>query len=108
MERTMKNNENKFQKYHAVWMFLRKCLRCHPCAGNVQPNVVSEEPPAPGLSPLDRITEHLHRLGLGQQVHVRYEATGGDFILEDADGLVHAKDYDEAVTRIERIWLYRR
>jgi len=28
-------------------------------------------------------------------------------VLEDSDGLVHAKDYAAAIAMIERIWLYR-
>jgi hypothetical protein len=68
--------------------------------------VVLEAPPGQRLSPLERITEHLQNLGLGQQVHVRYDETNSDFVLEDADGSVHAKDYDKAVVIIERIWLY--
>ena len=111
----MKSNESKFQKCHAAllrqghtaWMLLRKCVHRHSRGGDVRPNAVSEEPPATRLNPLDRITEHLRRLGLGQQVRVRFEAAGGDFVLEDGDGFVHAKDYDEAVVLIERIWLYQ-
>jgi hypothetical protein len=63
--------------------------------------------PAARLSPLERIAEYLRRRGLGQQVQVRYEATGRDYVLEDADGSVHARDYDEAVVLIDRIWLYQ-
>ncbi len=111
----MKSNENKFQKCHAAllrtshtaWMLLRKCAHRKPHHDNVQPNTVPQESPAPCLNPIDHITEHLRRLGLGQQVHVRFEAAGGDFVLEDADGFVHAKDYNEAVVMIERIWLYQ-
>ena len=73
----------------------------------VQPRVILTEPSSPRLSPLERITEHLRRRGLGQQVRVRYETAGRDFVLEDADGCVHAKDYDDAVALIERIWLYQ-
>ena len=110
----MKTNESKFQKFnvallrqgYTAWMLLRKCAQRRPRRGDVRPNAVPAEPPAPRLNPLDRITEHLRRLGLGQQVHVRFEAAGGDFVLEDADGFVHAKDYDEAAVLIERIWLY--
>jgi len=111
----MKSNENKFQKCfgtllrqgHAVWMLLGKCFRCHPRRDDVLPDAVPQEPPAPRLSPLDRITEHLRGLGLGQQVRVRFEPASEDFVLEDADGFVHAKDYDEAVVVIKRIWLYQ-
>jgi hypothetical protein len=74
---------------------------------DVQPRVILAEPSPSRLSPLDRITEYLRRRGLGQQVRVRYEAAGRDFVLEDADGSVHAKDYDDAVVLIERIWLYQ-
>ena len=110
----MKSNESKFQKCHAAllrqghtaWMLLRNCGR-RPVGGDVISNAVPEEPPVLHLNPLDRIMEHLRRHGLGQQVHVRVEAAGGDFVLEDADGFVHAKDYAEAVVLIERIWLYQ-
>jgi hypothetical protein len=111
----MKSNESKFQKCraallrqgYAAWMLLRKCVLRHSRSGEVRPNTVPEEPSAPSLNSLDRITEHLRHHGLGQQVHVRFEANGGGFVLEDADGVVHAKDYGEAVVRIERIWLYQ-
>ena len=111
----MKSNESKFQKCHAAllrqghtaWMLLRKCVLHHSRSGEVRPNTVPEESPAPSLNPLDRVTEHLRHHGLGQQVHVRFEADSRGFILEDADGFVHAKDYAEAVVRIERIWLYQ-
>jgi len=109
----MKSNESLLQKCHAallrhshtVWMLLRKSTHRPQRCDNVRPNAVPAEPPAPRLNPLDRITQHLRRLGL-DQVHVRYEAAGGDFVLEDADGCVHAKNYDEAAALIERIWLY--
>ena len=86
---------------------MRKSIHRRPDGGAVKLNAVPEEPPAPRLNPLDRITEHLRRCGLGHQVHVRFEAADGDFVLEDADGCVHAKDYAAAVVLIERIWLYQ-
>ena len=103
----MKSNESKFPKCQAAWLLLKNCVHHRPLGGAVRPNGTPVEPPVLRLSPLDRITEHLRRLGLGQQVHVRFETAGGDFVLEDADGFVHAKDYDEAVRLIERIWLYQ-
>jgi hypothetical protein len=111
----MKTNESKFQKCHAAllrhghtaWMFLRNCGRRHPIGDDVLSNEVREEPSVQRLNPLDRIREHLRRHGLGQQVHVRIDEAGGGFVLEDDDGLVHAKDYDKAVVMIERIWLYQ-
>ena|ERR1700693_5499391 len=114
-ERTLKHNESKFQKYHAAllrhghtaWTLLRECILGRPIGGDVPSDAVPEEPSVLRLSPLDRIREHLHDLGLGQRVHVRYEAAGGDFVLEDADGFIHARDYDDAVKLIERIWLYQ-
>ena len=68
---------------------------------------VHVEPAKPLLSPLARIQEHLRHHGLGQQVQARCETVGDGFVLEDVDGLVHAKDFAAAVTIIERIWLYR-
>ena len=114
-ESIMKTNESKLQKFHAAllrrchaaWMPLHNWLYRQPRSDDVKPNATPTEPPTPRLNPLERITEHLRRLGLGQQVHVRFEAGGGDFVLEDADGFVHAKDYAEAVVLIERIWLYQ-
>jgi hypothetical protein len=111
----MKSYKNRFQKCHAAllrqghtaWMLLRKCFHRRSRSGEARPNTVPDKQPAPCLNPLDRITEHLRHHGLGQQVHARFEATSRDFVLEDADGFVHAKDYAEAVVRIERIWLYR-
>jgi hypothetical protein len=111
----MKPNESKFQKYHAALlrhrqtavMLLRECIHGHPIGDDVPSDAVPEELSELSLSPLERITEHLHDLGLGQQVHVRFDEAGRDFVLEDADGSVHAKDYDKAVVIIERIWLYQ-
>jgi hypothetical protein len=111
----MKTDESKFQKYHVAllrhghraWMIFKKCVHCHPRGGNVKLNAVPEVPSAPCLNTLDRITEHLRGLGLGKQVRVRFEDVHGYFVLEDADGFVHAKDYLEAVVVIERIWLYQ-
>ena len=108
----MKSNESMLQKCHAallrhshsVWMLLRNCIP-HPHRDDVRPNAAPTAPPLPRLNPLDRITQHLRRLGL-DQVHVRFETAGGDFVLEDADGCIHAKNYDEAAVLIERIWLY--
>jgi hypothetical protein len=88
-------------------MLLRKSVHRLLTGGGTRPDAVPETPPAQRQSPLELITEHLHDLGLGQQVHVRYDETGRDFVLEDADGSVHAKDYDKAVVIIERIWLYQ-
>ena len=79
----------------------------HSRTGAARPDAVPKEPAAARLNPLDRITEHLRHLGLGQSVSVHLEVAGTGFVLEDADGLVHAKDYDQAVTIIERIWLYQ-
>ena len=111
----MKTNETKFQKCHAallrrghtVWTFLKNCSGRHPLGGDVPSNAAPEEPSVRRLHPVDRIREHLRRHGLGQRVHVRFDEADGDFVLEDADGFVHAKDYDKAVVIIERIWLYQ-
>ena len=107
MEKYMKSNASKFQKCHAALLRLRNCFHRQPASPGVPPTVILEAPPAIPLNPLERITEHLRRLGLGQQVHVRFEAAAGDYILEDADGFLHAKDYDAAVALIERTWLYQ-
>ncbi len=88
-------------------MLLRKFVHRLLTGSEARPYVVLEPPPAQRLSPLERITEHLQLLGLGQQVHVRFDEANRDFVLEDADGSVHAKDYDKAVVIIERIWLYQ-
>ena len=111
----MKATESKWQKCnaallryaHTTWQFLRYGQRRGPDDNAVQPDAIAAEPAAPRLNSLERITEYLRRRGLGQQVRVRFEAAGPDFVLEDADGFVHAKDYDEAVMLIERIWLYQ-
>jgi hypothetical protein len=111
----MKTNETKFQKCHAallrhghtVWRLMRPSVHPQPRGGDARPSVVPAKPPVLRLNPLERITEHLHRCGLGQQVRVRFEAAGGDFVLEDEDGFVHARDFDEAVVLIEQIWLYQ-
>jgi hypothetical protein len=111
----MKTNESRFQKCHAAllrhghaaWRLLRNCGR-RPVGADVLSNAVPEEPPVRRLNSLDRITEHLRHHGLGQQVRVRFEDASGDFVLEDDDGYVHAKDFDKAVVMIERIWLYQR
>jgi hypothetical protein len=87
-------------------MLLRRLVGL-PSVSYAGPYAVLEAPPTPHLSPLERITQHLHVLGLGQQVHVHYDEAGRDYVLEDADGSVHAKDYDKAVVIIERIWLYQ-
>ena len=112
----MKLNGSKLQKCqtslvryaHTAGRFLRNFGRSRPAPRDVDPHAFADEPPAPRLNPLERITEHLRRLGLGQQVRVRFEAASRDFVLEDADGVVHAKDCDQAVVLIERIWLYER
>ena len=104
-----------FQKCHAALLrqgqtirrFVRKSVHRHTRAGNRRPATVPAEPPVLRLNPLERITEYLRHQGLGQQVHVRSEAAGGGFVLEDADGFVHVRDYAEAVVLIERIWLYQ-
>lgn len=110
----MKTTDSMLQKCHAslrhlahtVWMRLRRCVHSRPHGGTVQPDAVPREQGATPLNTLDRITEHLRHLELGQKVKVRPEIDGG-FVLEDADGFVHAKDYDQAVAVIERIWLYQ-
>ena len=79
----------------------------HPRGGNVESTAVPEVPAAPCLNTLDRITEHLRGLRLGQQVRVHFKNASGYFVLEDADGLVRAKDYLEAIVAIKRIWLYQ-
>ena len=96
----MKNSESKFRQR------LNALLRRDHRDGD-KLNAVHEDSAAPRLTPLERISKHLRRLGLAQKVQVRFEATAGDFVLEDADGYVHAKDYDDAVAVIERIWLYQ-
>jgi len=111
----MKTKETKLQKCLAgllrlgrmIWMILGKSSPRHSRTGAARPDAVPKEPAAARLNPLDRITEHLRHLGLGQSVSVHLEVAGTGFVLEDADGLVHAKDYDQAVTIIERIWLYQ-
>lgn len=88
-------------------MFLTNRDR-RPLTGfDVAPDAVPEEPSLKHLSSLERITEHLRDHGLGQRVHARVDEAGGGFVLEDADGSVHAKDYNRAVVMIERIWLYQ-
>lgn len=89
-----------------VWMLLRRCFARASRSDDVQREIFPEMSALPRLSPLDCIAEHLGRLGLGQQVRVRLEIAGEGFILEDNDGLVHAKDYNEALLLIDRIWLY--
>jgi hypothetical protein len=111
----MKTDESKFQKCHVallrhgrrVWVLFKKRVHSHPRGGDVKPNAVPEVPSAPSTNTLDRIAEHLRGLGLGKQVRVRFEDANGYFVLEDADGFVHARDYLEAVVVIERIWLYQ-
>lgn len=111
----MKTNQSRFQKCHtailrhghAAWMLVRNRVCRRLAGGGVTSNAVTEDAPVLCLNPLDRIKEHLCRLGLGQQVRVRFETASEDFVLEDDDGYVHAKDYAEAVLVIERIWLYR-
>lgn len=111
----MKTKETKLQKCLAgllrlgrmVWLLLDKSFHRHPRTGAARPDAVLGEPAAARLNPLDRITEHLRHLGLGQRVSVHLGTVGTGFVLEDADGLVHAKDYDQAVAIIERIWLYQ-
>ena len=115
MERIMKTKDSRFQKCHAAllrhghtaWTFLRNFGRRQPISDDVPSSGAPEEPSVRRLNPLDRIREYLRRQGLGQQVHVRFDEAGGDFVLEDADGYVHAKDYDKAVVIIKRIWLYQ-
>jgi hypothetical protein len=88
-------------------MYLKNGNR-RPLTGfDVPQDAVPEEPSVQRLTSLDRITEHLRDHGLSQQVQVRFDETGGDFVLEDADGSVHAEDYNRAVVMIERIWLYQ-
>lgn len=100
----METKKTKLQMCLAV---LRRIGKPSPRPEAAKPDVAPAEPAVARLSPLDRITAHLRQLGLGQKVSVRLEAAGTGFVLEDADGLVHAKDYDQAVTIIERTWLYQ-
>ena len=111
----MKINDRKSEKCraarpglgHLLGTLFRKWGGRPPSGSEVRPNAAAEESPKWRLNPLERIRDHLRHVGLGQQVRVRFETAGGDFILEDNDGLVHAKDYDEAVVVIERMWLYQ-
>ena len=102
----MKTNNSKFQKSQAapprhtqsLGTLFRKWFGRPQHDDDVRPSAVPDESPKWRLNPLERIRD---------LVQVRLETAGGDFILEDADGLVHAKDFDEAVMLIERMWLYR-
>jgi len=105
----MKINETKFQKCfaaflrisHTAWMLLKNCIHRNSTNTQVIPTATSTQ----SLSPLERITEYLRLHDLDQQVHVHFDADEDDFILEDDDGYVHAKDYKEAVLKIDRMWL---
>ncbi len=111
----MMTQGSKFRKYraallrhcHAAWMYLKGGDRPPLIGFDVRQDAVPEEPAVQRLTSLERITKHLHDHGLGRQVQVRIDETGGGFILEDADGIVHAQDYPKAVVMIERIWLYQ-
>ena len=103
----MKSNANLWWKCRAALVRRWDRLTGRPAVAELTPGGVADEAPTPRLNPLERITEYLRRRGLGQQVRVHFEATSRDFVLEDADGIVHAKDYDQAVVLIERIWLYQ-
>ena len=109
----MKTKENKLHKCaaalvrqgHAVWKLLGKCVRRRPVGREVIRNDPPMVEPDPYMNPLDRIKEFLLHHALSHQVGVRFDDGAGDFVLEDADGLVHAKDYDKAVAVIQRTWL---
>ena len=111
--RNRENHESKWQRcsaallrqVHAVRTFLGKYGRGRLVGGEVMANDHPEEQPDPLLNPLDRIEEYLLHHRLSPRVRVRFANDTGDFVLEDADGFVHARDYDEAVATINRTWL---
>lgn len=100
----MKTNNHQSPKSVSGWrsLFRRR--------SSETPTIVKDtdsDPSQPPVSPLVRIQEYLAEHGLSQKVQARCETDGG-FVLEDADGLVHAKNFGAAVAVIERIWLYGR
>jgi hypothetical protein len=109
----MKSNESKLRRCgaallrqgHAAWTLLGKYVRRRPVGGEVMGNDLAEEQSDPPMSPLDRIEGYLHLHRLSPRVRVRFANDTGNFVLEDEDGVVHAKDYDEAVATIQRTWL---
>jgi hypothetical protein len=113
---TLKTNDNKsphpgagwWRRGYTAWAQWRGGGRARPVADSAQPPADQGELAPPRASALECIQEHLRGHGLGQQVHVRPEPAGEGFVLEDADGLVHARDYPAAVAVIQQIWLSQR
>ena len=109
----MKPNESKLHRCraallrqsHAAWKLLGKYLRRRSVGGEVMANDLPKDQSDPPMNPLDRIEEYLRHHRLSPRVRVRFANDTGNLVLEDEDGLLHAKDYDEAVARIKRTWL---
>jgi hypothetical protein len=108
----MKANESKLRRCstallrqsQAAWNRLRKLVRRQSVDAEVVANDLPKDQPDPVMNPLDRIEEYLLRHRLSPRVRVRFEIATGHFVLEDDDGAVHAKDYNEAVAMIKRTW----
>lgn len=109
----MKTEESKLHKrngallrlWHTLWKLLGKYIHRGTNGNEVIPNDLPKKQPDQHLNPLDQIKEYLLDHGLGRRVHVRFDDGAGDFVVEDDDGAVHAKDYDKAVAVIKRTWL---
>lgn len=109
----MKTNDSYWQKCnaallrcrHGAWRFIAKHVLRRPVDNEVAQDDLSDEQPHSTVNPLDRIKGYLLDHGLSRQVQVRFDDGANDFVLEDDDGVVHAKDYDKAVAVIERTWL---
>ena len=109
----MKTNESKphncivtlLRHGHKVWKLLGKCLHRRKVGGESEPTEALAEQPVRHSNPLDRIKEYLLAHQLSRRVGVRFDADAASFVLEDDDGFVHARDYDEAVALINRMWL---
>ena len=113
MKKSMKTNDSYWQKCgsallryrHTAWRFFAKHILRRPVDDEVIPGDLPDDQPDPDMNPLDQIKGFLLDHGLSRKVHVRFDNGTDYFVLEDEDGVVHAKDYDKAVAVINRTWL---
>jgi len=88
-----------------VWKFLTRLVRRRSDGSEAASNAIPDDQPDQNLNPLDRIKGYLLDHGLSRKVRVRFDNESDNYILEDDDGRVYAKDYDKAVVSIQRTWL---